>query len=70
MSKWEKLLARIYSLDNAMRFEELRKVLEDYGYKMKSPNSGSSHHTFRKKGKEPINYTEARTYQEKICRNG
>ena len=54
MSKWEKLLSRIYSLDNTMRFEELRKVLEEYGYKMTAPKSGSSHYTFRKAGCNPI----------------
>ena len=54
MSKWEKLLSRIYSLDNTMRFEELRKVLEEYGYKMTAHKSGSSHYTFRKKGKNPV----------------
>ena len=54
MSKWEKLLSRIYSLDNTMRFEELRKVLEEYGYKMTAPKSGSSHYTFRKKRKNPV----------------
>ena len=28
MSKWDKLLFRIYSLSKDLRFEELRKVLE------------------------------------------
>lgn len=28
MSKWDKLLLRIYSLSKDLRFEELRKVLE------------------------------------------
>ncbi|MBQ7535486.1 MAG: type II toxin-antitoxin system HicA family toxin [Stomatobaculum sp.] len=54
MSKWEKLLSRILSLDKNMRFDELRKVLESYGYIMQAPGSGSSHYTFRKKGKSPI----------------
>lgn len=54
MSKWDKLLSRILSLDKNMRFEELRKVLESYGYTMSAPASGSSHYTFRKKGKSPI----------------
>lgn len=54
MSKWEKLLSRILSLDKNMRFDELRKVLESYGYSMQAPGSGSSHYTFRKKGKSPI----------------
>lgn len=37
-----------------MRFDELRKVLEHYGYTMSGPSSGSSHKTFRKPGKYPI----------------
>ena len=54
MSKWDKLLSRILSLDKNMRFDELRKVLESYGYTMNAPAGGSSHYTFRKKGKNPI----------------
>ncbi len=54
MSKWDKLLAKITSMSKDVRFDELRKVLEDYGYVMTSPRSGSSHYTFRKKGKNPI----------------
>lgn len=54
MSKWDKLLARICSLSKGLRFEELRKVLESYGYEMHAPRSGSSHYTFRKPGCNPI----------------
>ena len=54
MSKWDKLISRIMSLDNDMRFGELRRVLESYGYTMRAPGSGSSHCTFRKEGKNPI----------------
>ena len=54
MSKWEKLLLRILSLSKDLRFDELRKVLESYGYRMESPGGGSSHYTFRKKGCQPI----------------
>lgn len=54
MSKWDKLLARIYRLSNDLRFDELRKVLEAYGYTMDAPRSGSSHYTFRKPGSQPI----------------
>ena len=54
MSSWEKLLDRILNLDKNMRFDELRKVLEEYGYTMGSPGSGSSHYTFRKPGCSPI----------------
>jgi predicted RNA binding protein YcfA (HicA-like mRNA interferase family) len=54
MSKWDKLLAKICSLSKDLRFNELRKVLESYGYQMVSPRSGSSHYTFRKLGCQPI----------------
>lgn len=54
MSKWDKLLQRILSLSKGMRFVELKKVLESYGYVMMAPRSGSSHYTFRKPGKTPI----------------
>ncbi len=54
MSKWDKLLSRLLSLDKNLRFDELRRILESYGYSMKAPSGGSSHYTFRKKGKNPI----------------
>lgn len=54
MSKFDKLLERITSLSKDMRFDELRKVLESYGYTMYSSKGGSSHYTFRKPGKMPI----------------
>lgn len=54
MSKWEKLLARITTLSKDLRFDELRKILESYGYEMHNPKSGSSHCTFRKSGCQPI----------------
>ena len=54
VSKFEKLLQRIKNLDNGLRFEELKKVLESLGYEMNSPHGGSSHFTFRKKGHIPI----------------
>lgn len=54
MSKWDKLLNKICSLAKDLRFDELRKVLESYGYVMNAPRSGSSHYTFRKQGCQPI----------------
>lgn len=54
MSKWEKLLKKILTLSKDMRFDELRKILESYGYVMSAPKGGSSHYTFRKPGKTPI----------------
>ena len=54
MSQFDKLLQQIQNLDRNMRFDELRKVLEHYGYTMSGPTGGSSHKTFRKSGKYPI----------------
>ena len=54
MSKWDKLINRVGSLSTDMRFTELRKILESYGYTINAPKSGSSHYTFRKPGKNPI----------------
>ena len=54
MSKWNKLIERICNLSKDLRFEELRKVLESYGYVMNAPRTGSSHYTFRKQGYQPI----------------
>lgn len=54
MSKWEKLIVRICNLTKDLRFNELRKVLEECGYVMKAPRRGSSHYTFRKPGCMPI----------------
>lgn len=54
MSKWNKLLERICSLSNDIRFEELKKILESYGYEMRGTSGGSSHFTFRKQGCAPI----------------
>ena len=54
MSQFEKLLKRIHNLSNDLRFSEIKKILEFYGYVMTSPRSGSSHYTFRKKNTNPI----------------
>ncbi len=54
MFQWDKLIKRIHNLSKDLRFEELQKVLEVYGYELKLPRSGSSHATVRKKGSFPI----------------
>ena len=54
MSKWDKLIRKIMSLSKDVRFDELRKILISYGYEEKQPSHGSSHHSFRKKGKNTI----------------
>ena len=54
MSKFEKLLQEIKHLDKNLRFDEVRKVMEYYGYTMTGPSGGSSHKTFRKEGCPPV----------------
>lgn len=54
MTKWDKLIAKILTLSKDLRFDELRKVLESYGYEMHAPRGGCSHYTFRKPGYQPI----------------
>ena len=54
MSKWDKLIMQICNLSKDIRFDELRKVLESYGYEMNSPKGGSRHYTFRKCGCMPV----------------
>ena len=54
ISKWDKLLSKIQTLSKDLQFNELRKVLESYGYVMNAPKNGSSHYTFRKPGCQPI----------------
>ena len=50
----DKTITFICNLSKDLRFDELRKVLESYGYEMNVPRSGSSHYTFRKQGCMPI----------------
>lgn len=56
MSKWDKLLEKICTLAKDLRFDELRKILESYGYEMHAPKKGSSHFTFRKKDVNRLRY--------------
>jgi len=58
LSKWEKLLSKITALSKGVRFAEIKKILESYGYEGRKPSSGSSHWTFRKHGKPPVTIPE------------
>ena len=72
VSQLDKLLKRITSMSKDMRFSELKKVLEKYGYAMHVPKGGSSHVTFRKKGCFPITIPKhepiKKVYVEKVKR--
>ncbi len=58
MSKWEKLLSKNTSLSKDVRFAELKRIMEEFGYIGRKPGSGSSHWTFRKEGKPPVTIPE------------
>lgn len=49
-----KLLKILYSEPKEMRFENIDKILRRYGYIPDQPDTGSSHYTYRKKGKDPL----------------
>ena len=42
MAQWDKLLNKIKLLDKDMRFAELKKTLQSYGYTVAQPKRGSS----------------------------
>ncbi|MDN5360550.1 MAG: hypothetical protein PWQ84_1613 [Thermotogaceae bacterium] len=68
MSKWDKLIRNIVNMSKDIRFDELKKVLESYGYNAKKPSGGSSHWTFRKKGKMPLTIPEKSTIKTTYIR--
>ena len=41
MSSWDKLLKRFLELDHDIRFEEIVKMMKEYGYEIKQPNGES-----------------------------
>ena len=61
MPAWDKLVSKIKNLDKDLRFEQLKKILEYYGYKDCQPNSGSSHHIFRKANRSSITIPKSTT---------
>ena len=48
MSQLEKVLKKLYSLPKEMRYEELKNILERYGFV--GTECGSSHITYRRDG--------------------
>lgn len=54
MSQWDKLIHKLKDSSQEMRYEELKKILEKYGYVAKETSGGSSHITFRKQGCDNI----------------
>ena len=57
MSKWEKLLKKRSSLSKELRFEELCKVLENYGDQLHAPREEAVTIHFEK-GMSADNYSK------------
>lgn len=49
-----KLAGEILRSPKDVGFEELRRLLESFGYECRQPKGGSSHYVFRKKGSTHI----------------
>jgi predicted RNA binding protein YcfA (HicA-like mRNA interferase family) len=64
-----KLVGKILRNPREVKFEELRHLLEGFGFVCRQPGSGSSHYTFRKPGsytitvpkKKPVNQAYVKT---------
>ena len=54
MSRWEKLIKELYSINPDLRFNEVEKILVHFGYILYETSGGSSHATFRKNGHMPV----------------
>lgn len=73
MTKCKKLVDRIRVIPSEADFDDVRRVLEMYGWTMRSPQGGSSHFTFTKEGEREIITVVKhhdrvwRVYLDKIC---
>jgi predicted RNA binding protein YcfA (HicA-like mRNA interferase family) len=52
MSKRQKLLEQLLSFPNEMRYADVKRILEGFGYE--EDGGKGSHFVFRQKGHEPI----------------
>lgn len=48
MTKKEKRVRRVFNNPKTVSFKELDKVLRDFGFDVRQPRSGSSHHVYTK----------------------
>lgn len=68
-----KLVEKVLQNPKDVDFDDLRRLLEGFGYTSRAPGSGSSHYTFRKSGcshiitvpkDKPVN----KTYVKKVIK--
>ena len=61
MSSWDKLLKRFLELDHDIRFEEIVKVMKEYGYEIKQPIKKVYVKMIKKVIEEEMKENESRT---------
>ena len=61
MTQREKLRRRIEQNPNAVRFEDLDRLVQAYGFQVRQPRGGSSHH-FYKRGRATISIPRRRPH--------
>ena len=61
-----KLLKSILKNRKTVRFEELDRLLREFGYEPKQPRGGSSHYVYRKEGCYPITVPFKRPYLKEV----
>ena len=54
MDRREKLLAQIRNNPNNVRFEDLDKLLQAYGFVLRRPKGGGSHYVYKRTGCAPM----------------
>lgn len=65
MTKREKRIRKIFRNPKTVPFEELNRVLKDFGFELRQPKSGSSHHIYTK-GKNQISVPYKRPYVKEV----
>jgi hypothetical protein len=60
-----KLAGNIMRNPKDVGFNELRRLLEGFGYECRQPGGGSSHYVFRKTGSMPISVPKDRPVNKK-----
>jgi len=60
MARKEKLLGRLRNNPNNVRFEDLDKLLQWYGFESRTPHGGS-HYIYKRKGCRPLSIPRRRS---------
>lgn len=67
-----KLVNKIFRNPKDVDFDDLRRLLEGFGYECRQPKGGGSHYIFRKSGSAPItvpkNKPVNKTYVNQVIR--